>query len=94
MSVVITDEIDIAFLRRSTYQADEPEHNHYARCLEESQQGKRGIYGAFCQDKPAGCVMLNWNPRYSVFQKLSIPEIYKICVWCRNLGGKELDASL
>ena len=80
MSVIIRDDVDLAFLCDSIYQADELEQSHYERCLEDLRQGKRAIYGAYYQGRPAGCVMLNWYPRYKVFRKLSIPEIQDLYV--------------
>ncbi|MEM6780399.1 MAG: GNAT family N-acetyltransferase [Pseudomonadota bacterium] len=53
---------------------------YFEKCLELQEKGEREILIASLNDKPVGFCILNWKPRYALYQKLGIPEIQDLNV--------------
>ena len=51
------------------------ETGYLERCLSEQKEKKRVILKALYDEKACAFGMLNWEPKYSLYNKLGIPEI-------------------
>ncbi len=57
---------------------DEPDY--VEKCLKEQEAGRRTVFIAFDDGVPAGIAQLNWEPAYTPFRRLGIPEIQDLSV--------------
>jgi GNAT superfamily N-acetyltransferase len=56
------------------------ESDYFELQMEYVQAGERLIYIAVAEGRDAGYCVLNWQPKYTLFKKLSLPEIQDINV--------------
>jgi GNAT superfamily N-acetyltransferase len=54
--------------------------DYFTRCLREQGEGKRIVHIARLNDAAVGYGMLNRNPQYALYRRLSIPEIQDLNV--------------
>lgn len=54
--------------------------SYFRKCLQEQESGKRAVFMARLNGADAGYAMLNRRPKYSLYSKLSIPEIQDLNV--------------
>lgn len=66
---------------------------YFDGCFEKQQAGTLDIYMALYRGEPAGYCLLNWQPKYGLFQKLGIPEIQDLNV-VRALRRKGIGTSM
>ncbi len=54
--------------------------DYFYRCFELQAEGKRLLFVAALDGQDAGYCILNWVPKYGLFQKIGIPEIQDLNV--------------
>jgi GNAT superfamily N-acetyltransferase len=54
--------------------------DYFPRCLQEQAAGNRVLFLATLDGQDAGYGMLNWQPQYSLYRRLGIPEIQDLNV--------------
>jgi GNAT superfamily N-acetyltransferase len=73
------------------------EHRYFERCLTEQQDEKRQVVVAEEGGRLVGYVQLVWEPMYTTFRRLGIPEIQDLNVIPdmrgRGIGGQLVDAA-
>lgn len=70
------------------------ESQYFETQLEQQNAGTRLVFIIRMAAEDAGFVVLNWRPKYGLFQKLNIPEIQDLNVLpryrCRGIGNAAL----
>ena len=56
------------------------DEGYFERCFAEQDQGSREIFIIAIDGNDAGYGQLDWQPRYSLFKKLGVPEIQDLNV--------------
>lgn len=89
-------EDDIPALYRVAEDMEARNERHYfERCLDEQVLGNRLVYAAEEGGRMVGYVQLIWQPLYSTFRRLGIPEIQDLNVIPemrgRGIGGQLVD---
>ncbi len=54
--------------------------DYFENCLALQEEGKRLLFIASMDGEDVGYCILNWEPKYSMFRKLAIPEIQDLNV--------------
>lgn len=75
------DPDDLTVLNDMAQALDTPKLDRYFEdCFVQQGQGKREIFIIFEKNVPAGYVIFNRDPRYSLYKRLQIPEIQDLNV--------------
>lgn len=48
---------------------------YFDRCLERQDKGEIDLYIARDEQEPCGYCILSWDPKYTLYQRMNIPEI-------------------
>ncbi len=71
---------DISVLYALYDQMGQKDAGYFEKCFEEQEAGNRVLMIASLNGEEAGFCILNWKPRYALYQKLGIPEIQDLNV--------------
>lgn len=80
ITIRIAEDADLPLLYDLYDRMGQSDDGYFEKCLTEQKAGNREILIAYLDEKPAGFCILNWAPRYSVYQRLGIPEIQDLNV--------------
>jgi len=71
---------DLPALKRLSKSIGDYEEGYFEACFERVEKEERDFYVAVMDGRVCGYVMLVWQPRYTPFRRLNVPEIQDLNV--------------